>query len=62
MCLSCCQVAKSAAGLARLGRRGATHLGNIAPKPASMGKAKLGGLAVLAGKAEKKMADSQVCG
>lgn len=55
------QVAKSAASLARLGRRGATHLGIIAPKPASVGKSKLGGLAVLAGKAEKKMAESQVC-
>ncbi|KAK9906702.1 hypothetical protein WJX75_006470 [Coccomyxa subellipsoidea] len=53
------KVAKSAASLARLGRRGATHLGIIAPKPASVGKSKLGGLAVLAGKAEKKMAESQ---
>ena len=54
------QVAKSAASLARMGRRGASHLGNIAPKPASVGKAKLGGLAALAGKAEKKIAESQV--
>ncbi|BDA46183.1 probable phospholipase A1 PLIP3, chloroplastic [Coccomyxa sp. Obi] len=53
------KVAKSAASLARMGRRGATHLGNIAPKPASVGKAKLGGLVALAGKAERKIAESQ---
>ncbi len=54
------QVAKSAASLARMGRRGGTHLGNIAPKPASVGKAKLGGLVAIAGKAEKHIAESQV--
>jgi len=54
------QVARSAANIARMGRRGASHLGNIAPKPASVGKAKLGGLTLLAGKTEKKIVEAQV--
>ena len=40
------QVAKSAASITQQqGRRGVTHLGNIAPKPASVGKPRHGLLA-----------------
>ena len=48
------QLAGHAAELARLARKGSTHLGNISPKPASIGKPKSGTLALFNGKPKAK--------
>ena len=44
------QIAGHAAELARLARKGTTHLGIISPKPASVGKPRPGSLALFSGK------------
>jgi hypothetical protein len=55
------QVAKTAASLARLGRSGTSSpLGNIAPKPAKVGKGKLGSTSILSGRREPKELVHQV--
>ena len=54
------QLAGHAAELARLARKGTTHLGNISPKPASIGKPKAGSLALFNGKPKAEQVANQL--
>ena len=54
------QLAGHAAELARLARKGTTHLGNISPKPASVGKHKTGSLSLFSnGKPKTKQVSTE---
>lgn len=54
------KLAGHAAELARLARKGTTHLGNISPKPASIGKPKSGSLALFNGKPKAEQVTKQL--